>query len=158
MTAEEFVKKVNGLSKDERELISARADAEHNVFIFESFPGNTVSKLPNSSRSWHFYGPGQHNLPACVLKLMAELANDEYWGKFLILNGEPEDSFCNFFLIGDDGQLYPRCEENLDELVKFACTKEELDELKEGFSQRMQEAIDVLAVPFSEVASKMEED
>lgn len=89
---------------------------------------------------------------------MGELVNDEYWDKFLLLNGEPEDSFCNFFIIGDDGQLFPRCEDSLDELVKFAYTKEELNELKDGLSQRMRKAIDILAVPLGKVASKMEED
>lgn len=156
MTTEEFIKKVNALSEDECESIRARADAENNVFLFKTRPANTVASLSNSSRSWHFYR--QCDLPACVLKLMAELTNDEYWGKFLILNGEPEESFCNFFIIGNDGQLYPRCEDTLNELVKFACTEEELDELKEGFSERMQKAIDVLAVPLVEVASKMGEN
>lgn len=161
MTTDELIKKVNALSKDECEGMSAKADAEGKVFIIKSYDGkpadvySNVASLSKSSRSWHFYYA--YDVPGCVLKLMGELANDEYWGRFLLLNGEPEDSFCNFFIIGDDGQLYPRCEDNLDELVKFACTKEELDELKDGFSQRMQKAIDTLAVPLVEVASKMEE-
>ena len=138
--------------------MEAKVDTEGTVFITESrnLGYVNVASLSTSSKSWHFYY--QYNVPGCVLKLMGELASDEYRGKFLILNGEPENSFCNFFLIGDDGQLYPRCEDALDELVKFACTKEELDELKDGFSRRMQKAIDVLAVPLVEVASKMEED
>lgn len=161
MTTKEFIEKVNALSEDEREGMSAKDDTEGNVIITKSCDDKprgcytNVASLSKSSRSWHFYYG--NDVPGCVLKLMGELANDEYWGRFLLLNGEPEDSFCNFFIICDDGQLYPSCEDNLDELVKFACTKEELDELKDGFSQRMQKAIDTLAVPLAEVASKMEE-
>lgn len=159
MSTEEFIKKVNALSEDEREGINAKADTEGNVIITKTLNKegaySNVASLSNDSRSWHFYYA--YDFPGCVLKLMGELASDEYWGKFLLLNGEPY-TFCNFFIIGDNGQLFPRCEDNLDELVKFACTKEELDELKDGFSQRMQKAIDTLAVPFVKVASKMEEE
>lgn len=158
MTTNEFVTKVNAMSEDEREGVHAKVDIENTVFIANSWDvGSTnVASLSNGSRTWHFYY--DHNVPACVLKLMSELANDEYRGKFLILNGEPEDSCCNFFLIGDDGQLYPRCEDTLDELVKFACTKAELNELKEELSRRMQKAVDTLTVPLAEVAPKMEEE
>lgn len=159
MTTEEFVKKVKALSEDEGERVRVVTCTDGDVLIQKPLIAGgyfDVARVSNGSRTWHFFN--QCYVPGCVLKLMGELVNDEYWGKFLLLNGEPEDGCCNFFLIGDDGQLYPRCEDNLDELVKFAYTKEELDELKDGFSQRMQEAIDTLAVPLVEVASKMEEN
>lgn len=158
MTITEFIKKVNALSEEERSGVEVHVDTEGTVFIDDSsILGCThVASLSTGSKLWHFHY--RYDLPACVLKLMGELASDEYRGKFLILNGEPENSFCDIFVIGDNGRLYHRCEDTLDELVKFACTEEELDELKEGFSERMRKAIDVLAVPLAKVASKMGED
>lgn len=159
MTTKEFIKKINALSEDEREGMNAKIDTEGNVLITKTLHINgaysKVASLSSDSRSWHFYY--SYDVPGCVLALMGELASDEYWGKFLILNGEPENSFWNFFIIGEDGQLFNRCEDNLDELFKFACTKEELNELKEGLSQRMQKGIDALTVPFVE-ALEMGED
>lgn len=161
MTTEEFIEAVNALSEEERGGLKA-LDTDRGMAIVYANQPYTLAYLPFYTKQWVFVANG-YTLPGSVLKLMGELVDGKYRErekKYVILNGEPEKNFWLVFIVSDYGWLDCRCADgpdNLDKLYKFSYTREELEELKEGLSPRIQKAVDAMTVTLDE-ALKMGED
>ncbi|MBT9056382.1 hypothetical protein BTJ26_03025 [Lactobacillus delbrueckii subsp. bulgaricus] len=163
MTIEEFIEKLNALSEDERggvwAFLSPTGEpvVATNSASLRSIGPLWLAYLPNYTKSWKFLE--KRTIPGCVLKLMGELADSRYQGKYAILNGKPYRDIeghqvfncfqINLGCLEQDSGVY------LSELTTY--TKSELEELKEDLPQRMQKAIDALTVPVDK-ALKMGED
>lgn len=163
MTTEEFIKKVNALSEDERGGVKATLSITGEPTIETSFTPmhemnpRLLAYLPRYTKSWKFLEDS--TIPGCVLKLMAKLANSKYLEKrYVILNGRPDkDDGFTCFEIRDHKYLFNQLYISSKNLYRYSYTKSELDNAKTGMPWTMKEAIDALTVPLEE-AEKMGED
>lgn len=168
MTTEEFIKKVNALSEEERGGVRAYLTATNLPAISDASDKWTLAYLPCDTKSWTF-ASDSFSMPGCVLKLMSELAestNRERQGQYVILNGDPYhddegNKYFDCFLLWLCGPGFGRLETHnfisKKELANWTYTKPELDYFKKDKSWAMCEAIDALTVPLEE-ALKMGED
>lgn len=162
MRTEEFIKKVNELSEEERGGVKAYLTATNLPAISDASDKWTLASLPCDTKSWEFTSI-RSNFPGCVLKLMAEIADSEYRERqkqYVILNGKPYrdivgNQLFDCFLINPLGFLETDNGVSLSDLTTY--TKPELNGLKFDMPLTMQAAIDALTVPLEE-ALKMGED
>lgn len=166
MTTEEFIKKVNLLSEEER----------NGVFAFSAPGGGMViatdstslrspnplwlAHMPIYSNSWSFLE--KCIIPGRVLKLMAEFADSKYHEcekKYVILNGKPSGKHWDVFWINKEYQNFDKCSsDDRDGLIShMSYTECELAEAKKHLPEALQKAVDALTVPLDE-ALKMGED
>lgn len=159
MTNEEFIKKVNALSEDERGNIKASLEDTGEPCIKKDDKYWSLAHLPRCSRSWAFDTDDGDKIPGCVLKLMGELADSKYRdGAYVILNGEPHNGHFNIFKIDIRGRLNEHNDVSRKDLEGYVYyTKTELDAMKVRLPWAMQKAVDALTVPLS-AALKMGED
>lgn len=162
MTTEEFIKKVNSLSEDERNGLVAFLKNNGVPAIADAKQFYTLAYLPGYTKRWVF-AADSYSFPGCVLKLMGELADSKYRERqkqYVILNGEPYHDIRGELLFDCFVINVHECLETanglcLSELVTY--TKSELNEHKANMPWTMKEAIDALTVPLEE-AEKMGED
>lgn len=162
MTTEEFIKKVNALSEEERGGLTAYLKNNGVPAIADANQFYTLAYLPGYTKKWVF-AADSYSFPGSVLKLMGELADSKYRARrkqYVILNGKPYhdiygELLFDCFVINVHERLETANGLCLTELVTY--TESELEVHKENMLWTMQEAIDALTVPLED-ALKMGED
>ena len=162
MTTEEFIKKVNALSDEERHGLTAYLKTNGAPAIGDARGFFTLAYMPGYTKRWVFTADS-YSIPGSMLKLMGELAESKYHErdrKYVILNGKPfllDGSILTRVFVINAGNL-SFATVSLDELDDFAYTEEELERLKSTLPKKLQDAVDMLTVTVGEAKKVLKND
>ncbi|GHN50819.1 hypothetical protein [Lactobacillus delbrueckii] len=160
MTTEEFIEAVNALDIDDRNELEAYNNGCGDIFL-QTFDEVPIALLGKHYINWDIRSTSQVTIPTKVLKLMVELAESrEEENKYVILNGKPflleGNISTRVFLINEGNLSFATV--SLDEVIDFAYTKEELEQLKTTLPKKLQDAVDLLTVTVGEAKKVLKHD
>lgn len=160
MTTEEFIEAVNAIDIDDRNELEAYNNGCGDVFL-QTFDEVPIALLGKHYINWDIRSTSQVTIPTKVLKLMVELAESrEEENKYVILNGKPflleGNISTRVFLINEGNLSFATV--SLDEVIDFAYTKEELEQLKTTLPKKLQDAVDLLTVTVGEAKKVLKHD
>lgn len=161
MTTEEFVDAVNAIDVDDRNELEAYTNGNGDIFLQAAFDEVPIAHLEKNYINWDIRSTSPVIIPTKILKLMVEMADSRTEDdNYVILNGKPfllEGKISTRVFLINEGKL-SSATVNLDEMIDFSYTKEELEQLKPTLPKNLQNTVDLLTVTVGEAKKVLKHD